>query len=44
MEKAEFIQSLTLAEPKNNVDSSDPQITEEVIIEELSIDGICGVY
>lgn len=24
--------------------SGDPEILEEIVIEELSIDGICGVY
>jgi mycofactocin precursor len=25
-------------------DSGEPQILEEIVVEELSIDGICGVY
>lgn len=29
---------------ENNDSNSDPQIVEEIEIEELSIDGICGVY
>jgi mycofactocin precursor len=24
--------------------SEDPQILEEIVVEELSIDGVCGVY
>jgi mycofactocin precursor len=25
-------------------DAEEPQILEEIVVEELSIDGICGVY
>ncbi len=25
-------------------ESSDPEVLEEIVIEELSVDGICGVY
>ena len=31
---------------KNEVktDEEEPQVIEEIVIEELSIDGVCGVY
>jgi mycofactocin precursor len=25
-------------------DTEEPQVIEEIVIEELSIDGVCGVY
>jgi mycofactocin precursor len=25
-------------------DTEEPQVLEEIVVEELSIDGICGVY
>lgn len=28
---------------KNNA-AEEPQIIEEIVVEELSIDGVCGVY
>ena len=31
-----------VATPAENVEN--PEIMEEIVIEELSIDGICGVY
>jgi mycofactocin precursor len=32
--------------PITNVDekSAEPQVIEEIVVEELSIDGVCGVY
>ena len=27
-----------------NQDTEEPQVLEEIVVEELSIDGICGVY
>lgn len=32
--------------PKNKVKTSqeEPEVLEEIVIEELSIDGVCGVY
>lgn len=32
--------------PKNEVKTSqeEPEVLEEIVIEELSIDGVCGVY
>ncbi len=27
-----------------NTSQEEPQILEEIVVEELSIDGICGVY
>jgi mycofactocin precursor len=31
--------------PKNeNEKAEEPQILEEIVVEELSIDGVCGVY
>jgi mycofactocin precursor len=44
LDKSECTQSAKLAGLQPSVESSEPQIVEEVIIEELSIDGICGVY
>jgi mycofactocin precursor len=29
---------------KNDNTAEEPQIIEEIVIEELSIDGVCGVY
>ena len=35
----------TMAVTKNEVETvEEPQVLEEIIIEELSIDGVCGVY
>jgi mycofactocin precursor len=34
-----------IASPEEEIRcSEDPEILEEIVIEELSIDGICGVY
>jgi mycofactocin precursor len=31
--------------PKDEVEAvEEPQVIEEIVIEELSIDGVCGVY
>jgi mycofactocin precursor len=35
------------SEPNTNQETTmqvEPQVLEEIVIEELSIDGICGVY
>ncbi|MFM8812060.1 MAG: variant-type mycofactocin precursor [Ilumatobacteraceae bacterium] len=32
------------AEATGTRDSAQPQIVEELLIEEISIDGMCGVY
>ena len=40
-------QELTVAPPAQNMGQTspeEPQVLEEIAIEELSIDGICGVY
>ncbi len=29
---------------KNESAEEEPQIIEEIVVEELSIDGVCGVY
>jgi mycofactocin precursor len=29
---------------KNENAAEEPQIIEEIVVEELSIDGVCGVY
>ncbi len=29
---------------KNETATEEPQIIEEIVVEELSIDGVCGVY
>ena len=35
----------TMVTPKNEVETvEEPQVLEEIVIEELSIDGVCGVY
>ena len=35
----------TLITPDNNVEAAEePMVIEEIVIEELSIDGVCGVY
>lgn len=34
-----------IAVPENEVETDEePRIIEEIVIEELSIDGVCGVY
>jgi mycofactocin precursor len=31
--------------PEDNIQTTEePQILEEIVVEELSIDGVCGVY
>jgi mycofactocin precursor len=31
--------------PQNKVETAEePQILEEIVVEELNIDGVCGVY
>jgi len=40
-------QKLAVTTPKKNeVETSqeEPQVLEEIVVEELSIDGVCGVY
>ena len=32
------------AQNENTTTPEEPQILEEIVVEELSIDGICGVY
>ena len=32
------------AATKNETTAEEPQIIEEIVVEELSIDGVCGVY
>ena len=35
----------TVAVPENEIETAEePQVIEEIVIEELSIDGVCGVY
>ena len=34
----------TAAVTKNEQAAEEPQIIEEIVVEELSIDGVCGVY
>jgi mycofactocin precursor len=36
-------ETTTIPENKNETDE-EPQIIEEIVVEELSIDGVCGVY
>jgi len=33
-----------LTAAKENKTLEEPQILEEIVVEELSIDGVCGVY
>jgi mycofactocin precursor len=43
----EVEQELAVASPEQNEDKTsqeEPQVLEEIVVEELSIDGICGVY
>jgi mycofactocin precursor len=40
--KMEKDTTVTAVEEKSPVE--EPQVIEEIIIEELSIDGVCGVY
>jgi len=39
-------QESAVATPKNEVKTiqEEPEVLEEIIVEELSIDGVCGVY
>ena len=35
----------TITIPENEIKTDEePQIIEEIVVEELSIDGVCGVY
>ncbi len=34
----------TLATKNENQTVEEPQVIEEIVVEELSIDGVCGVY
>jgi mycofactocin precursor len=34
----------TLTAANENIVLEEPQIIEEIVVEELSIDGVCGVY
>jgi len=34
----------TLAIKDETTTAAEPQILEEIVVEELSIDGVCGVY
>jgi mycofactocin precursor len=36
--------SVTTTEKVNQTPGEKPEVCEEIVIEELSIDGICGVY
>jgi len=43
----EVEQELAVASPEQNegkTSQEEPQVLEEIVVEELSIDGICGVY
>jgi mycofactocin precursor len=43
----EVEQESALALPEQNegkISQEEPQVLEEIVVEELSIDGICGVY
>ena len=37
-------ETLTTPENKEQTVEEEPQVIEEIVIEELSIDGVCGVY
>ena len=37
-------ETLAMPENKEQAVEEEPQIIEEIVIEELSIDGVCGVY
>jgi mycofactocin precursor len=30
--------------PRDEVKGEEPEVLEEIVIEELSVDGVCGVY
>jgi mycofactocin precursor len=34
----------TVLTTNENTATEEPQIIEEIVVEELSIDGVCGVY
>ena len=38
------IEQKQVTPPNEDETQEEPQVLEEIIIEELSIDGICGVY
>jgi len=45
MEPTETVEATKIAEPITPVDASGAQVVvEELLIEEISIDGMCGVY
>jgi len=35
---------VTPAKNENETGQEEPEVIEEIIVEELSIDGVCGVY
>ena len=37
-------ETLAIAKNDSQTAQEEPEVIEEIIIEELSIDGICGVY
>ena len=37
-------ETLIAQENKEPATDEEPQVIEEIVIEELSIDGVCGVY
>jgi mycofactocin precursor len=40
-----YMEKEMIAAPENEIETAEePQIIEEIVIEELSIDGVCGVY
>ena len=44
--KAEIQMEKEIKEPKKSESQTveEPEIIEEIVVEELSIDGVCGVY
>ena len=44
MKKEKDLASASLEPDTCQANEDEPQVIEEIIIEELSIDGICGVY
>jgi mycofactocin precursor len=37
-------EKLATAKDESQTTQEEPQVIEEIIVEELSIDGVCGVY
>lgn len=44
MEPTETVVATEIAEPNTTAEASNSLVVEELLLEEISIDGMCGVY